>query len=110
MNSDIRSAKRLKLKYELVWCRDNSTINRIRYHAAVNCYNFPLEVSRRRHYSTVIAEKKGNPKAMWNIIQPQNNHQLKLQSPDQALTIFPFFECLACVQKWMDGVRLKLDP
>ena len=69
MNSDIRSAKRLKRKYERMWCRDNSTINRSRYRAAVNHYNFLLEVSRLRHYSAVIAENNGNPKSLWNTFK-----------------------------------------
>ena len=69
MNSDILVSKRLKRKYEHVWCRDNSAFNRSRYCAAVNRYNFPLEVSRRRHYSAVIAENNGNPKALWNTFK-----------------------------------------
>ena len=56
VNSDILSAKRLKRKCERVWRSNNSAINRRRYRAAVNRYNFLLEQSRRRHYSTVIAE------------------------------------------------------
>ena len=60
VNSDILSANFLKRKYERVWHSDNSAINQSRYQAAVNCYNFLLEQSRRRHYSTVIAENNGN--------------------------------------------------
>ena len=30
---------------------------------------FLLEVSRRRHYSAVIAEHNGNPKALWNTFK-----------------------------------------
>ena len=56
---------RLKRKCERVWRSNNSTINRSRYRAAVNHYSFLLEQSRRRHYSTVIAENNGNPKALW---------------------------------------------
>ena len=67
LNSNILSAKRLKRKCELVWRSNNSAVNRIRYRAAVNCYNFLLEQSRRRHYSTVIAENNGKPKALWNL-------------------------------------------
>ena len=43
VNSDILSAKRLKRKCERVWRSNNSAINRSRYLAAVNCYNFLLE-------------------------------------------------------------------
>ena len=69
MNSDILSAKRLKWKYECIWRKDNSAINRNRYRAVVNHYNFPLEESRRRHYSAVITENNGNPKALWNTFK-----------------------------------------
>ena len=69
VNSDILSAKRLKCKCERVWRSNNSAINRRRYRAAVNRYNFLLEQSRRRHYSTVIAENNGNPKALWNTFK-----------------------------------------
>ena len=69
VNSDILSAKRLKRKCERVWRSNNSAINRRRYRAAVNRYNFLLEQSRRRHYSTVIAENNGNPKALWNTFK-----------------------------------------
>ena len=69
VNSDILSAKRLKRKCERVWRSNNSAINRSRYRAAVNRYNFLLEQSRRRHYSTVIAENSGNPKALWNTFK-----------------------------------------
>ena len=69
MNSDILSTKRLKWKYERVWRSDNSAINRSRYRAAVNRFNFLLEQSRRRYYSTVIAEKNGNPKTLWNTFK-----------------------------------------
>ena len=64
VNSDILSAKRLEWKFERVWRSDNSAVNWSRYWAAVNRYNFQLELSRRRHYSTVIAENNGNPKAV----------------------------------------------
>ena len=69
MNSDILLTKHLKRKYEHGWHRDKSAINRIRYLAAVNCYNFLLEVSKRRHSSPVIAENNGNPKALWNTFK-----------------------------------------
>ena len=69
VNSDILSAKRLKRKYERVWRSDNSAIYQNRYQAAVNRYNFLLEQSRRRHYSTVIAENNGSPKALWNTFK-----------------------------------------
>ena len=52
-----------------MWRRNNSAINRSRYRAAVNRYNFLLEVSRQRHYSAVIAENNGNPKALWNTFK-----------------------------------------
>ena len=45
VNSDILSAKRLKRKCERVWRSNNSAINRRRYRAAVNRYNFLLEQS-----------------------------------------------------------------
>ena len=45
-NSDILSAKRLKQKYERIWRKDNPAINRSRYRAVVNHYNFLLEESR----------------------------------------------------------------
>ena len=67
--SDILSAKCLKRKCERVWRSNNSAINRSRYRAAVNHYNFLLEQSRHRHYSTVIAENNGNPKALWNTFK-----------------------------------------
>ena len=66
VNSDILSAK---CKCERVWRSNNSAVNRNRYRAAVNLYNFLLEQSRRRHYSTVIAENNGNPKALWNTFK-----------------------------------------
>ena len=69
VNSDILSAKRLKRKCERVWGSNNFAINRSRYRAAVNRYNFLLEQSRRRHSSTVIAENNGNPKALWNTFK-----------------------------------------
>ena len=64
VNLDILSAKRLKCKCEQVWCSNNSAVNRSRYQAAVNRYNFLLELSRCRQYSTVIAENNGNLKAL----------------------------------------------
>ena len=69
VNSGILSAKRLKCKCERVWRNNNSAINRSRYRAAVNRYNFLLEQPRCRHYSTAIAENNGNPKALWNIFK-----------------------------------------
>ena len=69
VNSDILSAKRLKRKCERAWRSNNSAVNRSRYRAAVNRYNFLLEQSRRRHYSTVIAENNGNRKALWNTFK-----------------------------------------
>ena len=69
VNSDILSAKRLKRNFERVWRSNNSTVNRSRYRAAVNRYNFLLQQSRHRHYSTVIAENNGNPKALWNTLR-----------------------------------------
>ena len=46
-----------------------TTIKWSRYRAAANRYNFLLEQSRCRHYSTVIAENNGNPKALWNTFK-----------------------------------------
>ena len=62
VNSDILSAHVSKQKYEKVWCSDNSAINQSRYRAAVNGYNFLLEQSRRRHYSTVILTMMVTPR------------------------------------------------
>ena len=67
VNTDILSAKCLKPKYERVWRSDYSAINRSRYLAAVNRYNFLLEQSKRRNYSTVIVENNGNPKALCTL-------------------------------------------
>ena len=64
MNCDILKAKRLKRKYERVWRRENSASNRSRYRAAINHYNFLLEKSKCKHYSNVVAENQGNPKAL----------------------------------------------
>ena len=69
VNLDILSAKHLKRKCERVWRSNNSAINRSRYRAAVNHYNFLLEQSRRNHYSTGIAENNGNPKALWHTFK-----------------------------------------
>ena len=69
VNSDILSSKRLKRKCERIWRSNNSAVNWSRYRAAVNRYNFLLEQSRCRHYSTVIAENNGNPKALWNTFK-----------------------------------------
>ena len=69
VNSDILSAKRLKGKCERVWRSNNSAVNWSRYRAAVNRYNFLLEQSRRRHYSTVIVENNGNPRDLWNTFK-----------------------------------------
>ena len=64
MNCDILKAKRLKRKYERAWRRENSASNRSRYRAAINHYNFLLEKSKCNHYSNVVAENQGNPKAL----------------------------------------------
>ena len=82
VNSDILSAKRRKCKCERVWRSNNSAINRSRYRAAVNRYNFLLEQSRRRHYSTVIAENNGNPKALWNTFKKLLHKSSTIILPD----------------------------
>ena len=58
-NSDTLSAKCLKRKCQRIWRSNNSAVNRSSYRASVDRYNFLLEQSRRRHYSTVIAELCG---------------------------------------------------
>ena len=69
MNCDILKAKRLKRKYERAWRRENSASNRSRYRAAINHYNFLLEKSKCNHYSNIVAENQGNPKALWNYFK-----------------------------------------
>ena len=69
MNCDILKAKRLKRKYERAWCRENSARNHSRYQAAINHYNFLLEKSKCNHYSNIVAENQGNPKALWNCFK-----------------------------------------
>ena len=69
MNCDILKAKRLKRKYERAWHRENSASNRSRYRAAINHYNFLLEKSKCNHYSNIVAENQGNPKALWNCFK-----------------------------------------
>ena len=69
MNCDILKAKRLKRKYERAWRREDSASNRSRYRAAINHYNFLLENSKCNHYSNVVAENQGNPKALWNCFK-----------------------------------------
>ena len=69
MNCDILKAKRLKRKYEWAWRRENSASNRSRYRAAINHYNFLLEKSKCNHYSNIVAENQGNPKALWNCFK-----------------------------------------
>ena len=69
MNCDILKAKRLKRKYERAWRRENSASNRSRYRAAINHYNFLLEKSKCNHYSNIVAENQGNPKALWNCFK-----------------------------------------
>ena len=66
MNCDILKAKGLKRKYEKAWPRENSSSNRNRYWAVINQYNFLLEKSKCNHYSNMVAENQGNPKALWN--------------------------------------------
>ena len=68
-NCDIVKAKRLMRKYERAWCRENSASNRSRYQAAINQYNFLLEKSKCNHYSNMVAENQGNPKALWNCFK-----------------------------------------
>ena len=82
MNSDILSAKHLKWMYECVCRWDNSAINRSRYHAAINRYNFPLEMSKHRHYSTVIAENNGNPNSLWNTFKKILHKSSTIVLPD----------------------------
>ena len=69
MNCDILKAKRLKRKYERAWHREYSASNRSRYRAAINHYNFLLEKSKCNHYSNIVAENQGNPKALWNCFK-----------------------------------------
>ena len=69
MNCDILKAKRLKRKYEWAWRHENSASNRSRYRAAINHYNFLLEKSKCNHYSNIVAENQGNPKALWNCFK-----------------------------------------
>ena len=71
MNCDILKAKQLKRKYERAWRRENSAwpSNRSRYRAAINHYNFLLEKSKCNHYSNIVAENQGNPKALWNCFK-----------------------------------------
>ena len=69
MNCDILKAKRLKRKYERAWRHENSASNRSRYRAAINHYNFLLEKSKCNHYSNIVAENQGNPKALWNCFK-----------------------------------------
>ena len=63
-NCDIVKAKRLMRKYERAWCRENSARNRSRYQAAIKQCNFLLEKSKCNHYSNMVAENQGNPKAL----------------------------------------------
>ena len=69
MNCDILKAKRLKRKYEWAWRHKNSASNRSRYRAAINHYNFLLEKSKCNHYSNIVTENQGNPKALWNCFK-----------------------------------------
>ena len=56
-------------KYERAWHHENSASNRSRYRAAINHYNFLLEKSKCNHYSNIVAENQGNPKALWNCFK-----------------------------------------
>ena len=69
MNCDTLKAKRLRRKYERAWRRENSASNRSRYRAVINHYNFLLEKSRYNHYSNIVAENQGNPKALWKCFK-----------------------------------------
>ena len=69
MNCDILKAKRLKRKYERAWRRENSASNRSRYRAAINHYNYLLEKSKCNHYSNIVTENQGNPKALWSCFK-----------------------------------------
>ena len=64
MNCDILKAKRLKRKYEWAWRHENSASNRSQYWAAINHYNFLLKKSKCNHYSNIVGENQGNPKAL----------------------------------------------
>ena len=66
MNCDILKAKR---NMRRAWRRENSASNRSRYRAAINHYNFLLEKSKCNHYSNIVAENQGNPKALWNCFK-----------------------------------------
>ena len=69
MNCDILKAKRLERKCEQAWRCENSASNRSRYQPAINHYNFLLEKSKCNHYSNIVAENQGNPKALWNCFK-----------------------------------------
>ena len=69
MNCDILKAKRLKRKYQRAWRSENSASNRSQYRAGINHYNFMLERSKCNHYSNIVAENQGNPKALWNCFK-----------------------------------------
>ena len=69
MNCDILKAKQLKRKFERAWRRENSASNCSRYRDAINHYNFLLEKSKCSHYSNIVAENQGNPKALWNCFK-----------------------------------------
>ena len=69
MNCDILKAKRLNREYELAWHRENTASNYSRYRAAINHYNFLLEKSKCNHYSNIVVENQGNPKALWNCFK-----------------------------------------
>ena len=53
----------------LAWHCENSASNRSPYQAAINHYNFLLEKSKCNHYSNIVAENQGNPKALWNCFK-----------------------------------------
>ena len=67
MNCDILKAKQLKRKYERAWHRENSASNRSRYRAVIHQYNFLFEKSKCNHYSHMVAENQGSPKACGTV-------------------------------------------
>ena len=50
-------------------CVRDYASNCSRYQAAINHYNFLLEKSKCNHYSNIVAENQGNPKALWNCFK-----------------------------------------
>ena len=63
MNSDILKAKYSRGSVS----RHGARKNRSRYWAAINHHNFLL-ISKYNHYSNIVAENKGNPKKLCEIV------------------------------------------